>query len=83
MKSVDFHVNSERLLQARIIKVCTGQNISALYFALMEILIYYGVLFLAKVFDNALRTTKTILIQRSRRLHAGRGWKSETYLSLS
>ena len=34
-------------------------------------LIYYAVLFLAKVFDNALSTTKTILIQRSRWLLAG------------
>ena len=34
-------------------------------------LIYFTVLFLAKVFDNALSTTKTILIQRSRWLLAG------------
>ena len=34
-------------------------------------LIYFAVLFLAKVFDNALSTTKTILIQRSRWLLAG------------
>ena len=34
-------------------------------------LIYFAVLFLAKVFDNALSTTKTILIQRSRLLLAG------------
>ena len=33
--------------------------------------IYFAVLFLAKVFDNALSTTKTILIQRSRWLLAG------------
>jgi hypothetical protein len=33
--------------------------------------IYLGVIFLAKVFDNALSTTKTILIQRSRWLLAG------------
>lgn len=37
----------------------------------MESLIYYAVLFLAKVLDNALSTTKTILIQRSRWLLAG------------
>lgn len=37
----------------------------------MGSLIYFGVLFLAKVLDNALRTTKTILIQRSRWLLAG------------
>lgn len=34
-------------------------------------LIYFAVLFLAKVFDNALSTTKTIMIQRSRWLLAG------------
>ena len=34
-------------------------------------LIYFAVLFLAKVFDNALSTTKTILIQSSRWLLAG------------
>jgi len=34
-------------------------------------LIYFGVIFLAKVLDNALSTTKTILIQRSRWLLAG------------
>lgn len=34
-------------------------------------LIYFTVLFLAKVFDNALSTAKTILIQRSRWLLAG------------
>ncbi len=34
-------------------------------------LIYFAVLFLAKVFDNALSTAKTILIQRSRWLLAG------------
>ena len=34
-------------------------------------LIYFAVLFLAKVFDNALNTTKTILMQRSRWLLAG------------
>ena len=34
-------------------------------------LIYFAVLFLAKVFDNALSTTKTILMQRSRWLLAG------------
>ena len=34
-------------------------------------LIYFAVLFLAKVLDNALSTTKTILIQRSRWLLAG------------
>ena len=34
-------------------------------------LIYFAVLFFAKVFDNALSTTKTILIQRSRWLLAG------------
>lgn len=33
--------------------------------------IYLGIIFLAKVFDNALSTTKTILIQRSRWLLAG------------
>lgn len=37
----------------------------------MENLFYLGVLFLAKVFDNALNTTKTIMIQRSRWLLAG------------
>ena len=37
----------------------------------MGSLIYYAVLFLAKVLDNALSTTKTILIQRSRWLLAG------------
>ena len=37
----------------------------------MGSLIYLGVLFLAKVLDNALSTTKTILIQRSRWLLAG------------
>ena len=34
-------------------------------------MIYFGVLFLAKVLDNALSTTKTILVQRSRWLLAG------------
>lgn len=34
-------------------------------------LVYFTVLFLAKVFDNALSTAKTILIQRSRWLLAG------------
>lgn len=33
--------------------------------------IYLGTIFLAKVLDNALSTTKTILIQRSRWLLAG------------
>lgn len=37
----------------------------------MSSFIYLGVIFLAKVFDNALSTTKTILIQRSRWLLAG------------
>ena len=37
----------------------------------MGSLIYYGALFLAKVLDNALSATKTILIQRSRWLLAG------------
>ena len=37
----------------------------------MGSLIYYGARFLAKVLDNALSTTKTILIQRSRWLLAG------------
>lgn len=37
----------------------------------MGSLIYFGVLFLAKVLDNALSTTKTILVQRSRWLLAG------------
>lgn len=37
----------------------------------MYSVIYFGVLFLAKVLDNALSTTKTILIQRSRWLLAG------------
>lgn len=37
----------------------------------MENLFYLGVLFLAKVFDNALNTTKTIMIQRSKWLLAG------------
>ena len=37
----------------------------------MYSIIYFGVLFLAKVLDNALSTTKTILIQRSRWLLAG------------
>lgn len=34
-------------------------------------MIYFGVLFLAKVLDNALSTTKTIMIQRSRWILAG------------
>jgi uncharacterized protein YebE (UPF0316 family) len=38
---------------------------------LLSSFIYFGVIFLAKVFDNALSTTKTILIQRSRWLLAG------------
>lgn len=37
----------------------------------MNSIIYFGVLFLAKVLDNALSTTKTILVQRSRWLLAG------------
>lgn len=37
----------------------------------MENLFYLGVLVLAKVFDNALNTTKTIMIQRSKWLLAG------------
>ena len=37
----------------------------------MSSLIFFGVLFLAKVLDNALSTTKTIFIQRSRWLLAG------------
>ena len=37
----------------------------------MYSVIYFGVLFLAKVLGNALSTTKTILIQRSRWLLAG------------
>src|SRR5574344_59422 len=37
----------------------------------MGSLIYFGVLFLATVLDNALSTTKTILIQRRRWLRAG------------
>ena len=34
-------------------------------------MLYLGALFLAKVLDNALSTTKTILIQRSRWVLAG------------
>ena len=37
----------------------------------MSSIIYLSVTFLAKVIDNALSTTKTILIQRSRWLAAG------------
>ena len=37
----------------------------------MSSFIYFGVIFMAKVMDNALSTTKTILIQRSRWLLAG------------
>lgn len=37
----------------------------------MGIILYLGSIFLAKVMDNALSTTKTILIQRSRWLLAG------------
>lgn len=37
----------------------------------MSSIMYYGSIFLAKVLDNALSTTKTILIQRSRWLLAG------------
>ena len=37
----------------------------------MSTMIYFGVLFLAKVLDNALSTTKTIMIQRSRWILAG------------
>ena len=37
----------------------------------MHSVIYFGVLFLAKVLDNALSTTKTIMIQRSRWILAG------------
>lgn len=37
----------------------------------MSSIIYFGMLFLAKVLDNALSTTKTILIQRSRWILAG------------
>lgn len=37
----------------------------------MSNIIYFGSIFLAKVIDNALSTTKTILIQRSRWLLAG------------
>lgn len=37
----------------------------------MSSIIYFGSIFLAKVLDNALSTTKTILIQRSRWLLAG------------
>lgn len=37
----------------------------------MYSMMYFAVLFLAKVLDNALSTTKTILIQRSRWLLAG------------
>ena len=34
-------------------------------------LFYYGTMFLAKMFDNALGTTKTILIQRNKWIFAG------------
>ena len=37
----------------------------------MSSFIYFGIIFMAKVMDNALSTTKTILIQRSRWLLAG------------
>lgn len=37
----------------------------------MSSILYFGSIFLAKVLDNGLSTTKTILIQRSRRLLAG------------
>ncbi|MBU3840474.1 MAG: hypothetical protein IAA25_05755 [Candidatus Ruminococcus intestinipullorum] len=37
----------------------------------MSSMIYFGSIFFAKVIDNALNTTKTILIQRSRWLLAG------------
>ena len=37
----------------------------------MGSLFYYGTMFLAKMFDNALGTTKTILIQRNKWIFAG------------
>ena len=37
----------------------------------MTFFLYYAALFCAKVFDNTLSTTKTILIQRNRSLLAG------------
>ena len=37
----------------------------------MTFLLYYAALFCAKVFDNTLSTTKTILIQRNSSLLAG------------
>ena len=37
----------------------------------MTLFLYYAALFCAKVFDNTLSTTKTILIQRNRSLLAG------------
>ena len=37
----------------------------------MHSLIYLGILFIAKVIDNAINTTKTIMIQRSRWVLAG------------
>lgn len=37
----------------------------------MHSIIYLGILFIAKVIDNAINTTKTIMIQRSRWVLAG------------
>ena len=49
-----------------------NQNFTALsIYGGVTTMIYFGVLFLAKVLDNALSTTKTIMIQRSRWILAG------------
>lgn len=47
----------------------------------MSIIIFYTLLFLAKVLDNALGTTKTILIQRSRSLLAGAALAVSNYIA--
>ena len=47
----------------------------------MTSILFYTLLFLAKVLDNALGTTKTILIQRSRSFLAGAALAASNYIS--
>ncbi len=47
----------------------------------LTIVLYFSILFCAKVLDNALGTTKTILIQRGRCLFAGAALAVSNYIS--
>ena len=60
--------SAESRLGSRMGLTCTGAFFQGGH---MTFFLYYAALFCAKVFDNTLSTTKTILIQRNRSLLAG------------